>query len=202
MEHTVKARTPSQITRKRTRVREGDLKGAGEGEVGGKRVKNWVLRRGKKEGRMAKKKNKVKEVNCVFLLLIGPVGHAGGYHSEISHLTLWYCSYQMSSGWHKQNKQDWSPFRSGQIPPAITLHAPLHRHELFPFFYLVPALFLSPNIHLSSARFLIFLTEAASSRLSHHQIISPSACFTVFVSLFLSLRFGRLYWRVKRQLDE
>lgn len=79
--------------------------------------------------------------------------------------------------------------RSGQIPPAVTLHAPLHRHELFPFFYLVPALFLSPNIHLSSARFLIFLTEAASSRLSHHHIISPSACFNVFVSLFLSCSF-------------
>lgn len=171
------------------------------GRSGGGRVKNWVLRRGKKEGRMVKKKQNVKEANCIFLLLIGPVGHAGGYHSEISHLTLWYCSDQMSSGWHKQNKQDWSPFR-----PDSSCHHPARASPppwIIPFLlFSACSVSLSQHPSLSSARFLIFPTEAASSRLSHHQIISPSVCFTVFVSLFLSLQFGRLYWRIKRPLDE
>lgn len=43
----------------------------------------------KKEGRMVKKLE-VKKVNCVLQLLIGPVRHAAGYHSEISHHALWY----------------------------------------------------------------------------------------------------------------
>lgn len=69
------------------------------GRSGGEKSEKLSLEKRKKGGQDGeKKKNKVKEVNCVFLLLIGPVGHAGGYHSEISHLTLWYCSDQMSSG--------------------------------------------------------------------------------------------------------
>lgn len=32
-----------------------------------------------------------------FQLLMEPVGHAGGYRSEISHLAHWYSSNQMSN---------------------------------------------------------------------------------------------------------
>lgn len=68
------------------------------GRSGGEKSEKLSLEKRKKGGQDGEKKNKVKGANCFFLLLIGPVGHAGGYHSEISHLTLWYCSDQMSSG--------------------------------------------------------------------------------------------------------
>ncbi len=110
------------------------------------------------------------------------MGHAGGYHSEISHRALWYCSDQMSRGWHKQNEQDWSLFTpdSSCLSPA---HAPVPPWIILFLLFCACSLSRSLHICLSSAVFLIFLTEGGL----HASISSSSSYLYLHVSLYSCL---------------
>lgn len=80
---------------------------------------------------------------------------------------------------------------------GLTLHVLPHLHELFPFSF-SPRLFaICRRICNSSAMFLISLTwRQAPCGYLNITFISPSAHFTLPVSLFLSAPFQWLYWHI------
>lgn len=102
--------------RQRGRFKER-WRGCSEGKR--QKTEQSSLERGEKKRAGWWKKLKVKEANCVFQLLIGPVGHAGGYHSEISHLALFGIAVIR---WAEADISK-SETRPGQIPPALTRHS-------------------------------------------------------------------------------
>lgn len=159
-------------------MRQGDSKRVREGA----KLSKWVSRTGKR--RTGWWKNTESEGgDCVFQLLIGPVGHAGGYHSEISHLALGIAVIRWAEADISRTAK--TEACSGQIPPASTLL--LRPHELFSFSFL--CLFsISLRIYLSSAMFLIFSTEgrlhivilSSSSYLRWHVSSHSCLCFCQF----------------------
>jgi len=157
------------------------LRGWGRKRGDSKRVKDRALREMREKlsrGQDSEKKCKVNEASCVFQLLIGPIGRAGGYHREIFHLSLCYSYDQMSRGWHKQKY--WSRFGLGFNPS----HAP-PPSWIIPFLISLSLLSICSRIYNSSAVFLISLTQgrlhkavSVSNSIPHlHLPISHSSCF-------------------------
>lgn len=163
----------------RLREMDGDLKRVAEGamreEKGGKNQASRRRRRRRQDGE--KKKIQVKEANWVFQLLIGPAGLARGYHSKIQHLALWCCCDQMSTGWHKQNKRDWNPFR---LDPSCLNPAHVPPSPWIILFLLVFMLVLSISLCICRcfALFLIILTEGITISSSTSNLCLPASLYS------------------------
>lgn len=165
--------------------------------IGGKEggEKTSLQKTEKKEAGWWEKEIQVKEANWVFQLLIRPAGLARGYHSKIQHLALWCCCDQMSTGWHKQNKRDWSPFRPDPscLNPA---HVPPSPWIILFLLVFMLVLSVSLSICLCFAAFLIILTEGITISSWSSNL---SSCFTVSASLSPTSQLGELYGCIKRR---
>lgn len=156
------------------------------------------MREEKQENRMVKQL-KVKEPNRFFSAFNWACGGlAGGYHSEIYNLALWCCSDQMSRGWHKQNKKDWSPFspetsccNPARAPPPPWI-------ILFLLLFYVSALYHSLHLSLLRHVFNLFDWRQASHGCLIIEFKSLSARITVFMSVVFTLQFGLRYWCIEK----
>ena len=126
------------------------------------------------------KKTKWRRWIVFFSVLIGPVGLAGGYHSEISHFALWYCGDEWAGADISRTAK--TEAGSGQIQP---LHTLLHCHELFSFSFLCWFRIALFCICLPSLPYLLsFWLRADITSLSKHQV---HICICTFHCVHVSL---------------